>query len=255
MGKKRPRFEILFEDDNVVAVDKPTGLAVIPGRGETTSLLELLAGQLKLPWKGSADPRLRVVHRLDKDTSGVMLFAKNIDAQRHLSHQFQNNKVQKEYVAIVAGKPGGDEGRIGADIGPDPNDKRKMAVMKHGRPALTDWKVEGRFRGMALVRAFPRTGKTHQIRVHLKSIGNPLAVDELYNPRPEGTPPGIFLSHFKRKYKANRHEDERPLIGRLTLHAHRVTFQLPGGVEKMIESPLPKDFRATINMLSKYAGR
>lgn len=254
MGK-RIVHEILFENEDVVAVNKPAHLAVIPGRGESTSLIEQLAEQLKLPCKGTEDPRLRVVHRLDKDTSGVMLFAKNINAQRHLSHQFQNNTVKKEYLAIVHGRPGEMSGRIGAKLSPDPNDKRKMAVDKHGKPAITDWQVEVMYKGMALIRAFPRTGKTHQIRVHLKSIGLPLAVDDLYNPRSEGVPTGIFLSNFKRDYRPTRGEDERPLISRLTLHAQRITFSLPSGEEKMVECPLPKDLRATINCLGKYAAR
>src|SRR5580658_2862944 len=100
-------LEILHEDDRLVAVAKPARLASIPGRGEKVSLLEMLADQLRLPSSGNADPRLRVVHRLDKETSGVMLFAKDIDAQRHLSAQFQNGRVHKEYLAIVAGRPAG----------------------------------------------------------------------------------------------------------------------------------------------------
>jgi 23S rRNA pseudouridine1911/1915/1917 synthase len=127
---------ILLNDPDLVAVEKPAGLATIPGRGETDSLLERLAAQLGLPHTGEADPRIRVVHRLDKDTSGVMLFAKNIETQRHLSHQFQNNQVEKEYLALVAGHPEASEGEIDGPIGPHPNSKTRMAVLKHGRPAL-----------------------------------------------------------------------------------------------------------------------
>src|SRR6185437_583692 len=104
-SKSKLKLEILWTSDDAVAVSKPAGLATIPGRGETDSVLERLAGQLGLPDRGTADPRLRVVHRLDKETSGVLLFAKNIDAQRHLSHQFQNNTISKEYLALVTGRP------------------------------------------------------------------------------------------------------------------------------------------------------
>ena len=100
-----PRVKVLWETDRLVAVEKPARLATIPGRGETDSAFEQTAALLGLPHKGEADPRLRVVHRLDKDTSGLLLFAKDKDAQRHLSHQFQNNTIAKEYVALVEGRP------------------------------------------------------------------------------------------------------------------------------------------------------
>src|SRR4051812_2958052 len=249
-----PPLEILHQDNDVVAVNKPTALATIPGRGETDSVLERLARQLNLPHTGAAHPRLRVVHRLDKDTSGVLLFAKHTGAQRHLSHQFQNNTVRKEYLAIVVGRPPADEGEIDAPLAPHPADRLRMAVVKHGgRPARTLWKVEQRFRDYALLRCFPKTGKTHQIRVHLKHIGLPLAVDPLYNrPRGSGSRPGLSLSDFKRDYRAKRDEDERPLIDRLTLHAERLGFAHPDGRTIDIVAPLPKDFRAALNMLGKY---
>ncbi len=101
------KLQILFDSSDYVAVMKPAGLATIPGRGEDDSVIEALSRQLDLPWKGTADPRLRVVHRLDKDTSGVLLFAKHLPAQRHVSMQFQNNTVQKEYLALVYGQADG----------------------------------------------------------------------------------------------------------------------------------------------------
>jgi 23S rRNA pseudouridine1911/1915/1917 synthase len=251
----REVLNILLNDQDLVAVEKPAGLATIPGRGETDSLLERIAAQLNLPHKGEADPRIRVVHRLDKDTSGVMLFAKNIETQRHLSHQFQNNQVEKEYLALVAGHPDASEGEIDGAIGPHPNAKTRMAVLKHGRPALTRWKLEKRFRAMSLLRVFPKTGKTHQIRVHLKHIGLPLAIDPLYNPpRKPGEPVGIFLSQFKRGYRAAQ-QDERPLIARLTLHADRITFDHPKLGKTTIVAPLPKDLRVVLNQLERHGMR
>src|SRR3954462_6595623 len=213
---------------------KPAGLATIPGRAETDSVLERLGRQLGLPSSGTADPRIRVVHRLDKDTSGVLLFAKDTATQRHLSHQFQNNTILKEYVALVAGRPQQTEGDIDAPLGRPPTDPLRMTVTKHGgRPAQTGWKVEESFRGFALLRCFPKTGKTHQIRVHLKHIGLPLAVDPLYN---RGGPPGLLLSSVKRDYRPTRGEPERPLIARLTLHAHRLTFADFTGERVMLEA-------------------
>src|SRR5215204_5944514 len=133
---------ILHRDDHLVAVFKPAGLATIPGRGETDSVLEQLGRQLNVPSSGTVDPRVRVVHRLDKDTSGVLLFAKHTAAQRHLSHQFQNNQVRKEYLALVAGRPTEDAGTVDARIDVHPANKRLMTVSKQGRPALTEWRVE-----------------------------------------------------------------------------------------------------------------
>ena len=236
-----------------MAVLKPAGVATIPGRGERDSVLEQLARQIGLPASGTEDLRLRVVHRLDKETSGVLVFATNLAAQRHLSHQFQNNQVEKEYLALVLGRPATASGDIDAPIGRHPTDPRRMAVVKHGgRPALTLWKIEELFRDYALLRVMPRTGKTHQIRVHLRHAGMPLAIDLLYNPRAPGAPPGIFLSSFKRGYQAAP-GGERPLIDRLTLHAQILRFDDRGGRRVIIEAPLPKDLRAALNMLRKYA--
>jgi 23S rRNA pseudouridine955/2504/2580 synthase/23S rRNA pseudouridine1911/1915/1917 synthase len=247
-----PKLEILLETPDLVAVHKPAGLATIPGRGETTSVLEQLAAQLGLPCSGTADPRVRVVHRLDKDTSGVLLFAKHTAAQRHVSHQFQNNTVEKEYLAIVAGRPAADDGEVDAPLAPHPNNPKLMAVAKQGRPALTAWKVEQRFRNHALIRCFPKTGKTHQIRIHLKHAGMPLAVDPLYNPKA----PPLLLSSVKRDYRPTRGEAvERPLIARLTLHAEKLRFTDLSGAVVEIVAPPPKDFRATVNQLSKLVGR
>ena len=247
-----PKLEILLDTPDLVAVHKPAGLATIPGRGETTSVLEQLAAQFGLPCSGAADPRIRVVHRLDKDTSGVLLFAKHTSAQRHVSHQFQNNTVEKEYLAIVAGRPPADEGTVDAPLAPNPNNPKQMAVSKHGRPALTLWKVERRFRNHALIRCFPKTGKTHQIRVHLKHAGMPLAVDPLYNPKA----PPLLLSSVKRDYRPTRGETvERPLIARLTLHAEKLRFTDLSGAAVEVIAPPPKDFRATVNQLSKLIGR
>ena len=249
----KPTLDILFQDEDYVAVNKPAGLATIPGRGEDDSVLERLARELGLPHTGAVDPRLRVVHRLDKDTSGVLLFAKHAAAQRHVSHQFQNNTTQKQYLALVVGRPLESSGIVGERLAPHPSSARRMAVVRHGgRPARTEWTIEQTFRGYTLLRVFPRTGKTHQIRVHLKHAGLPLAVDPLYNPTPPGKPVGIFLSSFKRGYRPTRGEEERPLIARLTLHAERLKFQHLHGTEVEIVASLPKDFRATLNMLQRH---
>ena len=246
-------LDVLWETGDYVAVNKPAGLATIPGRDAGESVLQRLGEQIGLPSAGLTDPRLRVVHRLDQDTSGVLLFAKNRDAQRHVSEQFQNNQVEKQYLALVAGRPTEAEGEIDAALAPHPGAARRMAVVRHGgRPARTLWKLEELFRHYALIRCFPKTGKTHQIRVHLKHAGYPLAIDPVYHPPAPGASPGILLSTFKRGYRANAGETERPLIERLTLHAQRLTFSDRTGGVINLEAPLPKDLRAVLNMLRKY---
>jgi 23S rRNA pseudouridine955/2504/2580 synthase/23S rRNA pseudouridine1911/1915/1917 synthase len=250
----RESLDILAQTPDWVAVMKPAGLATSPGRGEDDSVLERLGRQLDLPSSGTADPRLRVVHRLDKDTSGVLLFAKHAAAQRHFSHQFQNNTIAKEYLALVSGRPSQREGEIDAPLAPHPASPKRMAVVRHGgRPARTAWRVEEAFRDFTLLRVFPKTGKTHQIRVHLQFIGLPLAIDPLYHaPRGGGTSPGLMLSAFKRGYRPAAGEVERPLIERLTLHAEKLTFAGLTGEPVEVVAPPPKDFRAALNMLRKY---
>jgi 23S rRNA pseudouridine955/2504/2580 synthase/23S rRNA pseudouridine1911/1915/1917 synthase len=247
-------LEVLAETADWVAVAKPAGLATIPGRAETDSVLERLGRQLGLPSSGTADPRVRVVHRLDKDTSGVLLFAKHADAQRQLSHQFQNNTVEKQYLALVVGRPAQPEGDVDAPLARHPTDPTRMSIVKHGgRPARTAWKLEETYRGFALLRCFPKTGKTHQIRVHLKHAGLPLAIDPLYNPAPRGKPDALMLSSIKRRYRPTAGEAERPLIARLTLHAHRLSFDPPGGGARVtLEAEPPKDLRATLNQLRRH---
>lgn len=253
---KRPTLPILWQTDRLVAVHKPAGTATIPGRGETDSVFEQLAALLNLPHKGDTDPRLRVVHRLDKETTGILLFAKDKEAQRHLSHQFQNNRVAKEYLAICVGRPAATSGEIDGPLCVNPNSKTRMTISEaHGRPARTDWRIEESFGDYQLVRAFPKTGKTHQIRVHLKSVGLPLAVDPLYNPPRPGGVPGIFLSKFKRDYSPTFGEEERPLIGRLTLHAEKLAFENLDGQRVELTCEPPKDFRATVNQLRKFGRR
>ena len=237
---------ILFQDSRVVVVAKPAGLASIPGRGETDSVLQMLSRQLGIPCSGTSDPRLRIVHRLDKDTSGAMLLVKDIDAQRALSHQFQNNLVKKEYLALVTGRPAANEGTIDAALAPHPPAATAWPSASTAGPPSRVGASSGRC-AVRPARCFPQTGKTHQIRVHLHSIGLPLAIDPLYG----GRSAGILLSQHKRDYRPKRNHGRAPLISRLTLHAEKLTFTHPGGQTIEIICPPPKDFRAAVTQLQK----
>jgi 23S rRNA pseudouridine1911/1915/1917 synthase len=236
-------LHVLWEDEHLIAVVKPAGLATVPGRGITESVLDHL--------KHEGEP-FRLIHRLDRDTSGVLLLAKNAPAQRELCRQFFQRTVKKEYLALVAGSPADDHGVIDAPLGPHPANKKLMAPQSSGRPALTRWIVETRLGDLTLLRCHPETGRTHQIRAHLRSIGLPLVIDPLYNRPRDGQPPGIFLSTFKRGYRMKGHP-ERPLIARLTLHASRLEFHNLAGQIITVTCPLPRDMAAIIKQLSRHA--
>lgn len=236
-------LDILWQDDRLVAVNKPPGLATVPGRDDPDCVALQFA---------KAGQSVRIIHRLDKQTSGVLLLARDRDAQRCLCKQFLERKVEKEYLAIVAGSPQHEQGEIDISLARPVSGVKRISPAKHGWTALTRWEVAQRLGPLTVLRCFPKTGRMHQLRVHLKAIGLPLAVDPLYNRPPFGVPEGIFLSNFKRDYRHKKTE-ERPLIGRLTLHATRINFSDLNGQPISVTCHPPKDFRATINQLSKLA--
>lgn len=233
------QIEVLLEDEHLLAVNKPAGLLTVPGRQGGVSVREVVA---RFTGIGRA---LLLVHRLDRETSGILLLAKTTATQRALARQFQNRQVAKEYLAIVQGAPADDGGVIRAPLAPHPGVAGRMVVSKNqGRPCETHWQVVERLGGVTLLRCRPLTGRQHQIRVHLESIGLPLLVDRLY-----GHSAAFCLSGVKPDYR--RHE-ERPLIDRVTLHAEALTFGHPNGGSRMrLEAPLPRDFRATLAQLRK----
>lgn len=244
---RREYITILHEDDDILVIDKPAGLACVPerhGGGET--VITVLSDTIELP----PGKPLRIVHRIDRDTSGILVLAKTIEAQRRLTEQFMARTVAKTYVALVRGAPNEASGRIDAPIGELRGEVVRVCINpKRGKPAVTEWELIERFAGYALLRCRPLTGRQHQIRLHLQLASMPLAVDTLY-----GGSSGLLLSGFKADYRASRQHEERPLIGRLSLHAESIEVDHPATGERMRwEAPLPKDFRAALNQLRKHA--
>jgi len=213
--------ETLFENEDIVVVNKPEGMAAIPERQKepppAESLYKWLCAQ-----RGE---QLFIVHRIDKGTSGVILYARNAEAHRQLSLQFQRRLVRKEYLALVHGVVAADEGAIDKPLGQ--HGSGRVAVNpQHGRESSTEYRVLHRFPAYTLVEAYPKTGRRHQIRVHLYSIGHPIVGDRLY-----GDP------MIQRDYP------------RMMLHACKLTIRLPNGEMLTVEAPPPESFERVLQMV------
>ncbi|MDF2385243.1 RluA family pseudouridine synthase [Nostoc ellipsosporum NOK] len=230
---------IIFENDDLIACNKPSGLLSIPDReGKEISLKKQLQERYG---------DIFTVHRLDKDTSGLIIFARHAAAHKFLSQQFEARSTVKIYTGLVLGVPDPPSGQMNGKIAPHPVKPPLMVINRRGKDALTDYEVQESFGMYSLMQFRIHTGRTHQIRVHCKELGHPIVCDPLYG---DGKP--VFLSSFKSKFKLSRNvEEERPLMGRLALHANRLTITLPSGEEKQFIAELPKDFRATLQQLEK----
>lgn len=239
------KFTILYQDDDIAVINKPAGLLSVPDRydPEVPSLSHLLSKRMD----GVALP----VHRLDRPTSGVVIFAKNTEAQRSLSMQFEERTVEKIYQAIVDGRPSDPTGLIDQPLAPHPSKLGKMIISNKGKKSQTKYVVTDFFGSYSLVELELLTGRTHQIRVHLAYLGHPLMVDPFYGNRKE-----FMLSSLKRrKYNLKKGETERPLLSRVPLHAGRLSINHPTTGERMtFEAEMPKDMRATVAQLRKFKG-
>ena len=227
---------VLYEDSDLVVIDKPAGLVVHPAAGHADgTLVNALLFHVKDLSGVGGELRPGIVHRLDKDTSGVMVIAKHDEAHRALTEAWNTERVVKEYLALAYGTPPTLRGQIDAPIARDPRDRKRMAVVKSGRRAITDYEVIEQLRFVSLIRCRLRTGRTHQIRVHLKHLGHPIVGDPVYSgPQWRGIPD-------KKVQKA------LSSMTRQALHAARITIPHPRtGAAMTFESPLPEDLRDVI---------
>ncbi len=233
MKEKEFKSLIIFENDNYFAFNKPSGITVLADRSGEKGLLEIAK---------TIYPTAQACHRIDKETSGVLLFAKSPDAYREASLQFQNREVKKIYHAIVNGKADFSNFREASSLS---NDNKGAFVDKHGKASVTEFSTLEIFKYHTLIECRPETGRMHQIRVHLAINGFPIIADSLYGGQP------FFLSDIKKKFNLGKYEDERPLISRVALHAFGLIFKDLDGSIITAEAPMPKDLAAGLSQLRK----
>lgn len=230
--------EVLFEDDVLLVLDKPANLLVLPDRFNKAlpNLYTTLNEEL-----GS----IFVVHRIDKETSGVIVFAKTADAHAQLNEQFEGRTVEKVYHALVIGEIHPVAGVI--DLPLSETDRGVTRVdRKRGKESITDYRVVEQFKGFALVELKPQTGRQHQLRVHLQAMGTPIVADPLY-----GDGKGFYLSAIKPGYRSEG--EEKPLLSRTALHAASLSIDHPvTGARVTLSAPLPKDMSSVVKYLRKF---
>ena len=254
MSKTPPHFSVIYEDGEIIAVNKAAGIAVCPDRwDESRERLDRLVAQTLNP----AGSKLFTVHRIDRDTSGLVLFAKNEASHRRLSLAFEGRSIAKRYIAVVNGRPPWKETVCDLPLVPDGN-KRHMTIVDRfrGKKSTTRFAVLGGAGNYSVIEALPETGRTHQIRVHAAALGFPVACDPLY-----GADKAVMLSSIKRNWRGDPH-DEKPLLARLALHAAELSLPvaailgetLAGGESRdtlSLKAPLPRDIGALIRQMEK----
>jgi 23S rRNA pseudouridine955/2504/2580 synthase/23S rRNA pseudouridine1911/1915/1917 synthase len=231
--------EIIFENDHFIVINKPPGLLSIPDReGKEVSLKLLLQQKYG---------EIFTVHRLDRETSGIIVFAKDAETHKFLSQAFEERSVAKYYLGIVTGTLSEKQKTIEAPIAENTVKRGVMIIHQRGKLAITDYDVQEEFGKFSLVQFRIHTGRTHQIRVHMQYVGHPLVCDELYG---DGIP--VKISSFKRNYKLSKNEEEeKPILARIGLHAQRLSFTDMDGNDYDFQAEMPKDMRALLQQLRK----
>ena len=238
-------LDIIYEDSDLIILNKPPDMIVHPARGNTHgTLVNALAYYSDELSSGLGEFRPGVVHRLDKDTTGVMVITKNDIAQWKVAKQFERRQVEKTYLAVVHGTPELTADRIKAPLGIHPKIREKYAIRPEiGKEAITFYEVVESFRGFALLKMSPKTGRTHQIRVHLSQIKHPIVADDMYGGK------AVYPWQLQDAEPA----PQDPVINRVALHASTLEFKHPT-TEKMVkfEAPFPEDMQNLLDMLRKY---
>ena len=240
-------LDILFEDEHFAAINKPPGMVVHPAKGHWSGTLTAALAFHFQKLSGAGGPtRPGIVHRLDRDTSGVLIVAKTDAAHYALAEQFAERTVEKEYLAVIVGAIDRDRDQIDMPIGAHPYQREKMAIRRDhatSRPAQTIYEVAERFDGFAALYVKPKTGRTHQIRVHLAAIGCPVLCDKQYGGRSE-----ITCGEIRRQP-----DDQEILLARQALHARRITLAHPMTAQRMVfEAPLSADLQIVLDELRAY---
>ena len=240
---QKNKTEIIFENENFVAINKPAGLLSIPDReGKEISLKNILKEKYG---------QIFTVHRLDRETSGLIVFAKNEAMHKYLSQLFEERAVEKIYSGIVTGTITEKKGSIDAPIAENSHKQGVMLIHKRGKQSLTDYVVLEEFGPYSFVQFQIHSGRTHQIRVHMQHIGHPVACDEVYG---NGEP--VLISSFKKKFRLSKSEEtERPILSRLALHSRQLSFKDANDQTHNLEAPLPKDMSALLQQLRKWKRR
>jgi 23S rRNA pseudouridine955/2504/2580 synthase/23S rRNA pseudouridine1911/1915/1917 synthase len=237
---KKKRWQIIFEDDDIIVIDKPAPYLTIPDRYDKTkpNLVSALSEKRE---------DVFINHRLDKETSGLIVFTKNEAAHKHLSQQFMDRSVDKHYLTLVNRKPVEEVGLIDLAISPSGVRNKGMILDATGKETLTKYRILESWNRYSLLEVKLLTGRQHQIRVHMKAIRCPIVCDPMYG---DGKP--FMLSDIKRRINRDRETEERPLLSRVALHSSMLRFDHPTTGERLTyESPLPKDMKAVVHQLGK----
>ncbi|MBK9108065.1 MAG: RluA family pseudouridine synthase [Saprospiraceae bacterium] len=233
------QVSVIFENDYLLAINKPSGLLSIPDRYDKT--LPCAYHFLK-----EKHEQIFILHRLDKDTSGILLFAKDPETHQTVNGMFEHQEIEKTYQCITEAYPVDNEGMIDMPIAHDPSHPGRMTVHPKGKTCITKFLVLQRFKHFGHIQVSPKTGRTHQIRVHFAFIGSPLVCDPLYGIRKT-----LGIQDIKRKAKRIDIEEASYLLQRTALHASQLSFVL-NGENYLLQAPMPKDMNAALKQIEKW---